>query len=122
MEETTRENLEIGKTYYIENLIHDYNNKIIRNYSYPKTIGTFVKSEESEHSNGFKFVFFKNFKVIHNRDFSVYDGYDVHLNLFWKFYEVKKYKIQTNMEIRACNMILQKIIGDEYFQYVVETR
>ena len=40
---------------------------------------------------------------------TIFEGYDVQLNYWWKFYEVKKFKIQQNMEMRACNKILQNI-------------
>jgi hypothetical protein len=42
---------------------------------------------------------------------------EVKLNYLWRFYEVKKFKIQRDMEERSVNLYLQKIIGDPYFQY-----
>jgi hypothetical protein len=114
MKETLYEELEPGKTYYIECLTEDENKNYIRNMSIEKLIATFVKYEEIEYSNGFKFAFFKEFRSIRE---DVRKGYDVRLGLLWKFYEVLKHKIQNNMEERGCNLILQNIIGDPYFLY-----
>ena len=46
-----------------------------------------------------------------------FDGYDVELHELWfRYYEVKKYKIQQNMETKVCDIMLRNITGDEYFQ------
>jgi len=114
MKETLRENLEIGKQYYIQCLTEDKDKNYVPALHISKSIGTFLKLEEMEGSNGFKFAFFDNFRELKENNFS---GYKVHLNLLWKFYEVRKYKIQNDMEMRACNLILQKITGDQYFMW-----
>jgi hypothetical protein len=119
MEETKRENLEPGKQYYIECLTYDYNYEFpnrpkIVNTSYPKVMGTFCKFlKTDEIMNGYKLAVFKHFRDVKN-DLS--SGYDVQLSDLWKFYEVKKYKIQEDMETRACNLIIADIIKDEHFR------
>ena len=119
MQEINRDDLEIGKPYYIESLTYaDNNNNInnlILNDSYPKVFATFEGyNKPSPLFPNVRFVNFKNFKHINQE--RIVDGYDVSLNLLWKFYEVKKYKIQQDMETRACNLFLQKIIGDPHFK------
>jgi len=113
MEEINRENLEVGKEYYIVCLTEDDNKNLVPNKAIPKLIATFEKLKELESSNGFKFTFFNFFREI-NKPKNI--GYDVQLNLLWKFYEVKKNRIRQQMEDRACNLIIQKILGDEYFK------
>ena len=119
MEETKRENLQPGKQYYIECLTYDYNIEFpnrprILNTTYPKVMAKFCEFVETEYTtNGYKLAGFKNFRKI-NED--VCSGYDVQLSDLWKFYEVKKYKIQDDMETRACNLILADIINDEHFR------
>jgi hypothetical protein len=117
MEEIEQDKLEPGKLYYIESLTYDYNYEFpnrpkIIDKTYPKVMGIFFKLEETT-TNGYKLAFFKNFKKINEE---VSNGYDVHLNDLWKFYEVKKYKIQEYMETRACNLIIANVINDEYFK------
>jgi len=41
---------------------------------------------------------------------------EVELNYFWRFYEVRKFKIQRDMERRCLSLCLKKITGDPYFQ------
>jgi hypothetical protein len=119
MEETKRENLQPGKLYYIECLTYDYtyefpNRPRIVNKTYPKVMGTFSKFIENEYTtNEYKLAGFKNFRKVKEH---ISDGYDVQLSDLWKFYEVKKYKIQDDMEIRACNLIIADIINDEHFR------
>jgi hypothetical protein len=113
MQEVDRENLEAGKEYYIICLTEDDNKNLVPNKAIPKLIATFEKLEATENSNGFKFTFFNFFREI-NKLKNI--GYDVQLNLLWKFYEVKKNTIQQQMENRALNLIIQKILGDEYFK------
>ena len=113
MQEINRENLKVGKEYYIECLTEDDNKNLVPNKKIRKSIGIFEKLDATEHSGDFNFAFFNFFRKFDEpKNF----GYDVNLNLLWKFYEVKKNKIQDQMEIRACNLIIQKILGDEYFK------
>ena len=35
-----------------------------------------------------------------------------------KFYEVKKNKIQENMEIRAIEKVIRKVTGEQYYHYL----
>jgi len=111
MNEIHRDNLEIGKIYYIVCLTDDVNGNLIPNKLHSKLIGTFLKHEDY-YGNGFYHTFFKNFRKI---DEDISKGYEVHLNLYWRFYEAKKYDIQRNMENRALNLVLRNIIKDEYF-------
>jgi len=122
MQEIERNNLKSGKLYYIECLTYDYSYefpdrpKIIEK-SYPKVIATFIKLAETEHTtNGYKLAFFKNFRNIKEK---LSSGYDVQLSDLWRFYEVKKYQIQEKMEARACNLIISKIINDDFFKIEV---
>lgn len=100
-----RESLIPGKEYYIECLTED-NGVITINQSIEKLIGKFIKFEN-------EFSFFCEFRGVKE---PLAMGYDVRLGTLWNFYLVKKYEIQHSMENRALNLILQKIIGDEYFK------
>ena len=40
--------------------------------------------------------------------------YRVELNCMWKFYEVKKFKIQNDMEMRATHLQLMNITGEPH--------
>jgi hypothetical protein len=114
MEPVSRENLQSGKEYYIECLTYDTDSvTIIPNPNIHRLIATFEKLAATQESNDFKFAFFKYFREVNRTD--KYIGRDVNLNLLWRFYEVKKYKIQHDMENRALNMVLRQIVGDEYF-------
>lgn len=115
MIEVKKEDLKVGKEYYIVCLTEDENRNLVPNKTIRKSIGTFEKLEEwqSHLNNRFKFIFFKFYRSLKETKFS---GYSVRLNLLWKFYEVKKIIIQQDMETRTCNLIIQKILGDEYFK------
>ena len=116
MQEVLRENLKIGELYYIECLTEDENNNVIVNHGSPKLWGRFTGLKENEVYNNYncKDALFSDFRGVNE---NIFVGYDVQLNIWWKFYEVKKFKIQQNMEMRACNKILQNIVGDENFKY-----
>ena len=119
MQEVLRENLEIGKLYYIECLTEDENKNVIVNHGSPKLWGRFTGLKENEiinNNNNYncKDALFSDFRGVNE---SIFEGYNVQLNIWWKFYEVKKFKIQQDMEMRACNLILQNIVGDKYFKY-----
>jgi len=115
VEPVSRENLQTGKEYYIESLTYAADEvTMIPNKSIEKLIATFDKLEAPiRYDNGFKFAFFKYYRSVKDRDND--PGYDVQLNLLWRFYEVKKNHIQWQMENRALNIILHNVIGDEYF-------
>jgi len=111
MKEIHRDNLEIGKIYYIVCLTNDVDGNLIPNKSISKYIGTFLKHEDC-YDNNFYFTLFKDFREVCG---DISNGYEVRLNLYWCFYEAKKYDIQRNMENRALNLVLRNIIKDEYF-------
>lgn len=111
MNEIHRDNLIIGKIYYIVCLTDDVNGNLIPNKLIPKLIGTFLKHQYC-YDNDFYFPFFTDFREIYE---DISKGYEVRLNLYWRFYEAKKYDIQQNMENRALNLVLRNIIKDEYF-------
>jgi hypothetical protein len=111
MNEIHRDNLIIGKIYYIVCLTDDEDRNLIPNKLIPKLIGTFLKHEDY-YGNGFYHTFFNDFRAICE---DISKGYKVRLNLHWRFYEAKKYDIQQNMENRALNLVLRNIIKDEYF-------
>lgn len=110
----SRENLRPGKEYYIECLTYaDDDVTLIPNKHIEKLIATFDKLGTTQQGYGFTYAFFKYFKEVKLSD--VVRGYDVQLNLLWRFYEVKKKHIQWKMENRVLNTILRNIIGDDYF-------
>jgi hypothetical protein len=118
-----RENLEIGKLYYIENLTQDENDNIIPNPNITIMVGIFKGLKyihpiivNSWNAAIFDWLEISNMKHIKNEsDSTTYIIQEVELNCFWRFYEVKKFKIQNDMEQRAVNLYLRKIIGDPYF-------
>lgn len=114
MQEILQGQLESGKQYYIEAIGLDENKKVICRY---KRIATFVNLKKIYNNaiDGPKLACFKYFRKIN--DDNTFDGYDVELHeLWWRYYEVKKYKIQQNMETKVCDIMLRNITGDEYFQ------
>ena len=123
MQPIDRENLEIGKLYYIENLTHDENDNIIPNPNISIMVGIFkgLKSihpiiVNSWNAAVFDWLEISDMKHIRNEsDSTAYIIQEVELNYLWRFYEVKKFKIQNDMEQRALNLCLRKIIGDPYF-------
>lgn len=118
MREVARENLQKGKSYYIECLTYDKSGNIIRNKAVGKRIANFVKLQELPDSNGLTFTFFENYRPLQNNmKHKIFMGYDVQLNLLWRFYESSKPKIQENMEKRALDTILIDITGDEWFRW-----
>ena len=113
MKEVNREELVPNKEYLLEGLTYDNNNNLIPIRPAYKMTATFEKLEEIPDSNGFKFAFFNNFRKFNIKKTC---GYDVHLNLCWKFYEKKGETIQQDMETRALNKIIQSVLNDEYFK------
>jgi hypothetical protein len=112
MEEVLRENLKSNEEYYIECLTEDNYKNIIPNKNIRKLIGIFLNLKNNIFNNYPKLVCFCNFREINNPKFI---GYDVELNGLWKFYKIKKHLIQNAMEKRACNLIIQRIVNDPYF-------
>jgi hypothetical protein len=113
MELVARKDLQSGKEYYIQCLTLEKDEvTIVPNKGIEKLIATFDKLEPRR-CDGFKFALFKHFRSLKYKNFEI--GYDVQLNEFWRFYEVKKKRIQWQMENRALNIILRNVIGDEYF-------
>jgi len=117
MIEVLPENLEVRKKYYIECLTYDENNNITIYIPSYRSTGIYMKYRLTESPFNHRIVYFKNFRRINCQN-PLFEGNAVKLNKLWRFYEVQKDQIQNNMEKRAINMILQRIIGDKYFQYL----
>jgi len=117
MKEISKENMIPGKEYYIECLTTCKNSNILvpRSPKY-KMIAKFEKlhAPYPEISKS-ELAYFSNFrKIIYRKNKET--GYNVKLNMFWKFYEITREKIQEDMEKRSYNMVLQEVIKDEYFR------
>jgi len=122
MLEVLREKLERGKLYYITEFIvdDDSNRKLI------KMVGIFkglklIDPVYQEPWNAALFDWFEvsKMKEINNEcEARKHILYEVELNYIWKFYEVKKIKIQNDMEARATDMFLKNITGDPYFTFM----
>jgi hypothetical protein len=120
-----REELQIGKLYFIECLSHDENYNIVRNNYIPISVGIFQKLNLIENSfvdlwyeAVFSWFPAKKIRDITNlSDINYIKGFTVHLNKLWNFYEVEKFKIQSDMETRTVNIMLRNIIGDEYVRW-----
>lgn len=109
MQEVLRDNLVFGKEYYLqcveESCLHP-------NKPY-KMIAKFTCLTQL--AIDFKWACFSNFRKIENKKYKTV-GYNVELNGNWRFYEIAKHRVQKNMEIRAYNIVLLDLIGDEYFR------
>ena len=110
MQEIQRENLVPGKEYYLQSFEPS---QLPPNKPY-KMIAKFKKLKPCAGFAVFMFTCFTNFRNIEHKNDSTY-GYYVELNLNWRFYEIAHDKVQKNMEKRAYNMVLLKIVNDEYF-------
>ena len=110
MQEVKKENLVHGKEYYLQNFDSTH---LLPNKPY-KMIAKFEKLKISLYIN-FRFACFSNFRKIEDRNNISCIRY-VELNDNWKFYEISQNVVQKNMENRAYNIILIKIINDEYFK------
>lgn len=116
MKEISKENLIPGKEYYIECLTTGKNSDTLVSCSpIYKMIAKFEKLDTLDlTTSDYKFSYFTNFrKIKYKKNKNL--GYRVHLNIFWKFYEIVEDKIQESMEKRSYNMVLQEIVKDEYF-------
>ena len=114
MQEIPRENLIPGKEYYLQNFepVHSPPNKPY------KMIAKFEKLEQSrwnEISFDWQWARFTNFRKLERRN-DQHCVRSVELNLYWRFYEIPRQKVQKNMENRAYNTILLDLIQDEYFK------
>jgi hypothetical protein len=120
-----RENLEIGKIYYIECITYDDHNNVVPNNIAVKMAGIFKgfnlidvwytppwKEAIFDWFNVAKLKYIKNINDVYN-----IKTFTVNLNYRWRFFEVKKYKMQSDMESRAVNLYLQSIINDKWFHY-----
>jgi len=123
MQEVLRENLVPGKLYYIECLTEDVNNNIIQNKNLSNMVGIF-KSLKIVYPgivapwNAAVFDWFDVSQMKHVKDESDASKHiirEVELNYLWRFYEIKKFKIQREMERRGLSLCLKKITGDPYF-------
>ena len=111
MQEILHSQLEPNKSYYIESLYYDDRKNLIY---VSKRMGIFDKFEHLHFSSGPLMACFKNFRELSN---NIYNGHEVKLHdSNWRFYEEKKQIIQQNMESRACDILLKRITGDEYFK------
>lgn len=115
MQEITKENLIHGKEYYLEAFTTDENDNFVRHSPRYKMIAKFDKIHAPNIISGYKFSYFTNFREISCKN-KKNCGYDVRLNNFWRFYEIIEDKVQSDMERRSYNIILQKIVKDEYFR------
>lgn len=115
MEEVSRKKLVCGKEYYLECFTTDNNKKFISYSPSYKMIAKFEKLRTSSIFFHYTFACFSNFRNIKHKNNKNYGDRYVELNYYWKFYEINKYKVQKNMESRAYNMVLKKIVKDEYF-------
>lgn len=113
MEEISRDILEVDKEYYIVSIVYDANNTIMEKL--PKHIATFKKNEDSIFSNH-KMSHFSNYRCLRDKDTFV--GYDVNLNIHFKFYQRTSHKIQEQWERRTTNLILQNITCDQWFHWI----
>lgn len=108
MEEIKHENLVVGKQYYCYDSNHGKYNT--------KSIGTFWHCHKySSFADQYSMIF-KEYRDANCEFSSKVENRTAILPPSWKYYEVKKYKIQTDMEERACNLILQHVVGDPYFK------
>lgn len=125
MELVAREDLQIGKLYYIQGVASDDLGNRIPYTTFPIMVGIFkglktiypfvVESWHAAKFDWFEAPKLKNIKD--EREVNSHVIREVELNYMWNFYEVKRFKIQNDMEARAVNSYLREIIGDPYFTY-----
>jgi len=116
MQEVSRENLVPGKEYYLQ----CFEPSCAAPMKPYKMIAKFEKlvDVDPEHTVfPWQWACFTKFRNLKHKNDPTY-GRRVQLNLYWRFYEIPRHKVQNNMENRAYNMILLEIIGDEYFKPV----
>jgi len=123
MLEIPRENLQHGKLYYITEYIldnNDPNRKLIKMAGIFKGL-KLIDPIIVQPWNAAVFDWFEVSKIKEiNNECDAYKHiiFEVELNYIWKFYEVKKIKIQNDMEARAVDMFLKNITGDQYFTFM----
>lgn len=123
MLEVPREKLQRGKLYYITEFIIDNDDP---NRKFVKMVGIFkgLKLIDPGYPEPWNAALFDWFKVSKMKEIkSEEDAHkhilrEVRLNYVWKFYEVKKIKIQNDMEARAVEIFLKNITGDPYFTFM----
>ena len=105
MLEVDKDKLISGKEYYIEALRIDRGSRIYR------IIAKFIEFKLVHGHIQYCFSNFRDIKYKKNKKY----GRDVVLNRCWIFYEIIENKIQKDIEKRAWNIILEKIVKDQYF-------
>ena len=116
MNHVNREDLVPGKLYYIECMTQDLQSNVIPNVGISIMVGIFIGlkpiytfSREVWKEAQFKWFDVSKLKYMqHESDAEKHILRDVGLNYLWRFYEVKKFKIQSDMELRAVNLYLDK--------------
>lgn len=109
MNPVVRENLEMGKHYYIENLDQGHKIKMVGIFK-----ALFVVHGSTGPWNEAEFDWYP----VSQMQFKEPQLYTVRLNFCWRFYKVEKFKIQSDMESRAVNLFLQQhVILDPWFIY-----
>ena len=121
MNQVNREDLKPGKLYYIQGL--SYKDE---EWNFPledkkrKNVGVFLELELMGYpSNWFNAVFdwfpVSKFKKITNpAEIENIQKYRVSLSCMFRFYEVKKFDIQNDMEMRAVDLQLRNITGEKF--------
>jgi hypothetical protein len=113
MQEVDRENLVPGKEYYLQCFAPSC---IPPNELY-KMIAKFEKLVDVNPDNrdlAWQSACFTNFRKLEHRNDPTCVR-RVELNIYWRFYEIPRDKVQKNMENRAYNMVLLDLIQDDYF-------
>jgi len=125
MQPIDREQLMPNRLYYIECMTEDDHNNIIPNINLSIMVGIFKQLKPvfpygltPWNAAVFEWFEISKMKTIKNENESrKYILREVELNFLWRFYEVKKFKIQSDMETRAVNLYLRRIIGDPHFTF-----
>lgn len=115
MQEVKFENLIKGKEYWMECFTCNDKQQLIPHNPPYKQIAKYDTHVITDFSSTVgKFLNFRDIKFKDDKN----RGYTVTLNnYYWKFYETVKQKVQDNMENRAINIILKRVIRDEYYKY-----
>lgn len=115
MQEVKIADLIQGNEYWMECFTNNDEQQLVPHKKRYKMIAKYDTCSVTK--NGLTLANFTNFREIKYKNFKDY-GYTVSLNnYYWKFYKTVKNKMQDNMESRAHNTILQRVIRDEYYKY-----
>lgn len=124
MEPINREDLIPEKLYYIECLTTDASYNLVPNTKHSTQAGVFKNLKENLlniepwYSTIFEWFNAKLLLTIKNEtEINNIPKNTVSLNNMWRFYEVKRFKIQNDMEQRVINAILKNKIKDDYFTW-----